>query len=78
MFDYIVLGISIIAALICSAMGFRAYDAKRKSSSREIQYQNLRKKIGRQLDIFGVSNHGISMDKDVDDIRAYSSKELGL
>ena len=78
MLDYIVLILSIIAALLCSAMGFRAYDAKRKTTSREVQYQNMRKKIGSQLDIFGVSHHGISMDKDVDDFQAYNPEEIGL
>lgn len=78
MLDYIVLILSIIAALLYSAMEFRTYDAKRETASREVQYQNMRKKIGSQLDIFGVSNRGISMDKNVDDFQAYEPEEIGL
>ena len=78
MLDYIVLILSIIAALLYSAMEFPAYDAKRETASREAQYQNMRKKIGSQLDIFGVSNYGISMDKNVDDFQAYDLEKIGL
>lgn len=78
MFDYIILILSIIAALLYSAMEFRAYDAKRETASKKVQYQNMRKKIDSQLNIFGVSNRGISMDKNVDDFQAYDLEEIGL
>ena len=79
MFDYIVLGISIAVAILCIVIGFRADSSKRKSTaSRETRYRVFREKISGQLDTFGVSNHGISMDEDIDDLRAYDLEELGL